>query len=196
MAVPLPNNSEIFTYGDYVNWPDNERWELIEGIPFDMTPAPARIHQEILGNLFLEMNRVYADKEGGCKIYLAPFDVRFPKGKEPDAAIINVVQPDLSVICDASKLDDKGCKGAPDVVVEIISPFTAKKDLEYKLKLYEKHRIPEYWVVHPHERTVMVYRLNEQNKYDHAEVYGQEDVIPLSLLDNILEVNLQSVFAG
>lgn len=134
------------------------------------------------------------EKEGHCKVYAAPFDVRFPKGSEADEDIITVVQPDLSVICDASKLDDRGCKGAPELVVEIISPGTAKKDLIYKLQLYEKQRVPEYWVVHPHERTVMVYRLNEQNKYDRAEVFGQEDVISLVLQANTLEVNLQPVF--
>ncbi len=194
MAVPLRNNSEIFTYGDLLSWPEDERWELIEGIPFDMTPAPSRIHQEILGNLYLEMNRVYNQKENSCKIYLAPFDVRFPRANEADEDIITVVQPDLTVVCDASKLDDRGCKGAPDLVVEIISPHTAKKDLDYKFRIYEKEAVPEYWVIYPHDRMVIVYHLNAEGEYKRDKIYGHNNVIPLSLGEKELEVELSSVF--
>jgi Uma2 family endonuclease len=187
-------NNETFSYADYLAWPENERWELIEGIPFDMTPAPSRYHQDILGNFFLALNKASKDKEKKCKIYVAPFDVRLPEGDQSDEEVLTVVQPDISVICDPGKLDDKGCKGAPDFIIEIVSPATAKKDMTLKLHLYEKHGVGEYWVVQPGERIVMVHKLNEQGTYGRAEVYSQEDAIPLTLQGNTTEINLASIF--
>lgn len=184
----------VFTYADYVTWPDEERWELIEGIAFDMSPAPSRYHQEILGNLFLEINKLPGDKSKKCKAFVAPFDVRLPEGNQSDEKTLNVVQPDISVICDPGKLDDKGCKGAPDFIVEITSPATAKKDMKYKLLLYEKHGIPEYWIVHPEEHIVMVYKLDEQGKYGRAEIFSKDDIVQLKLKDGVIEINLDAVF--
>lgn len=194
MAVPLRKDDELFTYADYLGWPDDESWELIEGIPFDMSPAPSRYHQEILGNLFLELNKDPKSKERKCKIYVAPFDVRLPEAGQNDEETLTVVQPDISVICDPKKLDDKGCKGAPDFIIEITSPATAKKDMKYKLLLYEKHRVPEYWVVHPEEHIVMVYKLDAQHRYGRAEIFSKEDAVPLALKDGSIEINLESVF--
>jgi Uma2 family endonuclease len=193
MPVAL-RKEDVFTYADYVTWPDEERWELIEGIAFDMSPAPSRYHQEILGNLFLELNKRPVDKGKKCKAYVAPFDVRLPEGIQTDEEILSVVQPDISVICDPEKLDDKGCKGAPDFIVEITSPATAKKDMKYKLLLYEKHGIPEYWIVHPEEHIVMVYKLDEQKKYGRAEIFSKEDTIELKLKEDVIEINLEAVF--
>jgi Uma2 family endonuclease len=196
MPVPLKKDDDLFTYADYLTWPENESWEIIEGIPFDMSPAPTPYHQEILGNLFLEINKIPKDKREKCKIYIAPFDVRLPEGNQKDEEIQTVVQPDISVICDPGKVDDKGCKGAPDFITEITSPATAKKDMKYKLLLYEKHGVPEYWVVHPEENLVMVYKLDEQRKYGRAEVFAKEDVIELKLKEGAdpVEINLESVF--
>ncbi|MCP4216101.1 MAG: Uma2 family endonuclease [bacterium] len=191
MTLPMQNN-ETFTYGDYMTWPENERWELIDGIAFDMTPAPSRRHQDISRNLSFEIQKFLTGKT--CILYIAPFDVRFPDGKEPDEYIKTVVQPDISVICDPSKLDDRGCKGAPDFIAEIVSPATAKKDRKYKLLLYMKHGVKEYWVIHPLENIVMVYQLDDQGQYGRATVYGQTDKIPLALKDGTVEIDMSVVF--
>jgi Uma2 family endonuclease len=185
---------EQFTYAHYVTWPDEERWELIDGIPYDMSPAPSRYHQEISMNLGYEISRFLKEKEKKCKVYAAPFDVRLPEGKQTDEETMTVVQPDISVVCDSEKLDDKGCKGTPDFIVEITSPATVKKDMKDKLLLYEKHGVPEYWVIHLEENIIMVYKLNEQKRYDRAEIFSKEDKIELKLKEDTVEIDLEKIF--
>jgi len=142
-----------YTYGDYETWPDDKRWEIIEGVP-RVIPTPSRLHQEFVGELTRQLCN--ALKGTGWEGYLAPFDVRLPEGNEADELVETVVQPDLLVVCDLDKLDDKGCRGAPDWIIEIISPSTALIDLSCKHDLYEKHRVKEYWIVHPLEKWVMM----------------------------------------
>ncbi|MCP4146268.1 MAG: Uma2 family endonuclease [bacterium] len=191
MAVPIRKN-EQFTYADYLVWPEEESWELIEGLAFNMSPPPERYHQKISGNLFFEIRKFIDGKK--CEIYAAPFDVRLPEGNQSDEETLSVVQPDLSVICDPAKLEKRGCKGAPDFVVEILSPHTAEKDLKYKLLLYEKHGVPEYWVVNPVGNIVMVYKLNELKEYGREDVYGKTDTISLKLKAGVVEIKLEKVF--
>ena len=138
---PVAASQETFTYGDYEKWPEDRRRELIDGVPYDMTPAPSRKHQEILGEIYLQFANCLKNKS--CKVYLAPFDVRLPQGAESEEMIRTVVQPDLTIVCDHSKLDDKGCLGAPDLAIEILSPHTAAKDLKIKLDLYERVAVKE-----------------------------------------------------
>ena len=145
-----------FTYGDYRQWQGDDRWELIGGEAFDMSPAPSRAHQEAVGGLFSQI-RTFLEGHP-CRVYVAPFDVRLPVGDEADDAIETVVQPDVSVICDASKLDDAGCRGAPDWIVEVLSPRTAVRDQVQKRDLYARHGVREYWIVHPQDRLLTVYR--------------------------------------
>ncbi|HVS15543.1 MAG TPA: Uma2 family endonuclease [Thermoanaerobaculia bacterium] len=147
-----------FTYGDYVQWTGDDRWELIDGVAFSMTPSPRRIHQELLGNLYLQIATFLRGHR--CRVYLAPFDVRLPDADEPDADVRTVVQPDLSVVCDTSKLDDAGCRGAPDWIIEISSPRTSARDQLEKRDLYERHGVGEYWTVDPKERRFLVFRLD------------------------------------
>lgn len=192
MGLPLRKNDELFTYSHYLSWPDEERWELIEGIPFDMSPAPTPYHQEILGNLFFQIKKNM--KEGKCKLYQAPLDVRLPEKGMRDEDTLSVVQPDILLVCDPEKIDDRGCKGAPDFIVEILSPSTAKKDMTFKLHLYEKHEVPEYWVVQPETQMVMVYKLNKQNRYDRAETFFKDDVISLTIKGQTLKIPLEPVF--
>ena len=181
-----------YTYGDYLKWSDDERWELIEGQPFDMSPAPSRQHQKILGNLFTMISNYLKDKK--CEVYVAPFDIRLPEYEgQKDEEIINVVQPDITIICDLSKLDDKGCKGAPDLVVEVLSPATAGKDLKLKLKLYENQGVKEYWLIHPIDKTVIVFQLNDKGEYGKPETYAELDSITVGILDD-LDINLKEVF--
>ncbi len=135
-----------YTYADYLTWLDDKRCELINGFVHLMTPVPKRKHQKIsflLGNKFY--NHI---NKNNCEVYTAPFDVRLPRRNEiTDKQIHTVVQPDISVICDLAKLDDRGCIGAPDLIVEILSPATAKKDMNDKFFLYQEAGVKEYWIV-------------------------------------------------
>ncbi|RKD14432.1 restriction endonuclease [Pelobium manganitolerans] len=157
------DESLTYSYANYLNWLFDERLELIKGKIFKMSPAPSRYHQKILSNLFREVgNFLYKQP---CEVYVAPFDVRFPTGSKTDSEIFTVLQPDLCVICDKTKLDDRGCLGAPDLVVEILSPGNNKKELLLKYQLYEEFGVKEYWVVSPSEQTLLIYSLDEDGKY-------------------------------
>ncbi|MFZ2958655.1 MAG: Uma2 family endonuclease [Candidatus Ozemobacteraceae bacterium] len=180
-----------FTYGDYATWPEDERWELIDGVPFDMTPAPSRFHADISGALEDLFRSFFRDKP--CKMYHAPFDVRLPEKNEPDDEIETVVQPDIVIICDEKKLDDKGCRGAPDLVVEILSPSTASRDCITKKALYEKHGVKEYWVVSPTDRLVTIYQLEPDGKFGRSRIFGDTDKVKVALLPG-LEIDLTGVF--
>ena len=151
-----------FTYGDYVQWQGDDRWELIDGIAFDMSPAPSRLHQDVV----LGVGRQLADKldDGPCRVYVAPFDVRLPETDEADDEITTVVQPDVSVICDRSKLDRAGCRGAPDFILEVGSPRTQVRDRLQKRDLYERHGMREYWVLDPDERDLLIHRLDGKSR--------------------------------
>ncbi len=137
MAQPAKNDSRGFSYADYLSWTDEkERWELIDGQAFDMSLSPSRVHQDILRNLSIKLGNFLKGKE--CKMYFAPFDVRLPDFQDDtDELTYTVVQPDISVICDLKKPDEKGCVGAPDLIIEILSPSTVGKDVKIKLSLYE-----------------------------------------------------------
>lgn len=142
----------IYSYADYLVWKIKERVELIKGKILEMS-APSPIHQEISGNLqgalFVFL------KNSKCKLYTAPFDVRFPQKGE--SQVYTVVQPDLCVVCDFEKIDSKGCVGAPDLVVEILSPGNSKKEMKSKFALYQEEGVREYWIVDPERELVFVY---------------------------------------
>jgi len=141
--VPLAEKlNKKFNYADYLNWADDERWEIIEGVPYNMSPAPAREHQRVSAIIFVKIYNFLSGKE--CEVYFAPFDVRLAETKnEADEEIETVVQPDIVVICDQNKLDKRGCLGSPDIMVEILSPATSYKDQTEKLLLYEKHGVKD-----------------------------------------------------
>ncbi len=135
MTLPQTKIDEKYSYADYLCWDDQERWELINGDVWDMSPAPSRLHQEISIRLSSLLYQYFKEKD--CSVYAAPFDVRLPEqDKAEDHAVTTVVQPDISVICDRKKLDERGCVGAPDLVIEILSPATAAKDLKVKRVLH------------------------------------------------------------
>ena len=180
-----------FTYQEYLVWPDEERWEIIDGEAFNMTPAPSRAHQGILGALFNAFYHYLEDKS--CEVYVAPLDVRLPEYDQSEMNITTVVQPDLTVICDPTKLDDKGCLGSPDLIVEIISPSTAAHDYIRKLTLYERRQVPEYWIVHPIDKTAMVFQLNDHREYGKPRIYAGADQIPVGLFPDLI-VDLRKVF--
>lgn len=181
-----------YRYDDYLKWGEGERVELIHGDVYAMNSTPSRVHQKTLGLLFTEFSNFLRDKR--CEVYIAPFDVRLPKGQERDEDIDTVVQPDLSVICDPSKLDDRGCKGAPDLIVEVISPGSLKLDLTLKKRLYEQVGVREFWIVYPQERIVMVYSRDEHGNFDDGETYDQHAIAPVGIFDDF-RIDLSTVFA-
>jgi Uma2 family endonuclease len=144
-----------YTYSDYLLWQFSERVELIKGFIKKMSPAPSRLHQDISLNLTIQLSSFFKGKF--CSLYIAPFDVRLPvKNSKKNTT---VVQPDLCIICDENKLDDKGCNGAPDLIVEILSPNNSKHDVDTKFRLYQESGVKEYWMVEPTEKIVLVYTL-------------------------------------
>ena len=175
---------ETYTYSDYLLWPEEERWELIDGIPYNMTPAPSRIHQGIS----MELARQFANYLTGktCKIYAAPFDVRLPKDGEKDEQIETVVQPDLVVVCDESKLDERGCKGPPDLIIEILSPHTAAKDMKIKRDLYERVGVKEYWQIDPNNQTVLIYQIASNGRNGRPEAYAAGDQVQVGIFPDLI----------
>ena len=191
MGLALKKTETKYTYGDYYYWPDNERWELIHGTAYCMSPAPSRSHQRISMELSGQLYKFLSDKP--CEVYNAPFDVRFPEANESDEDIETVVQPDISVICDESKLDERGCRGAPDLIIEITSPSTISKDIKEKFYLYEQHGVKEYWIVYPLEKNVLVYKLASDGQYRKPEIYVDDDKIKVGILKG-LTIDLALVF--
>lgn len=184
-----------YSYTDYLTWQFDEMVELIKGKIFKMSPAPSRQHQEISKNLVVAIDLFLKGKT--CKVYHAPFDVRLPlptSSKDKDI-IYTVVQPDISVICDTSKLDQQGCNGAPDWIIEILSPATSKKDLTEKFDIYEKAGVQEYWVVHPTDGTVIPYRLNAQGVYENMRKtpFAKGEIIAVGIFED-LTIDLEEIF--
>ncbi|MFL6600964.1 MAG: Uma2 family endonuclease [Steroidobacteraceae bacterium] len=156
-------DAEYHTYADYLTWSADHGDELINGIAYIREPpAPSRLHQEIVGELYCQATTALEGKS--CRAYVAPFDVRLPKAGEADEEIDTIVQPDVLVVCDPTKLDERGMRGAPDWVAEVLSPATARHDQFIKLPAYERAGVPEVWLIHPIDRTVMIHRL-EAGRY-------------------------------
>jgi len=183
-----------YTYADYLTWLDDKARELINGFIKMMSPAPRMAHAGVSSNITWHLESVVRKNKGRCKVFSAPFDVRFPKnGETADDKIDTVVQPDICVICDLSKLDERGCCGAPDMIVEILSPSTHKKDVTEKFVLYEESGVKEYWIVHPKDKAVNVYLLQEDGKYDAGALYELEGRVPVRTFDNYL-IDLDDIF--
>ena len=190
MSRPALKLAERFSYRDYVTWPANERWELIHGEAYDMSPAPSPEHQRVLLELAAEFRNFLRGKP--CQVYIAPFDVRLPERNECDDELDTVVQPDISIICDHAKIDRKGCRGAPDLIVEVLSPATARKDLTEKLNLYEQHGVPEYWIVYPFDQMLTVFTLTD-GAYSKPMIYSNGERVSVGVLPG-LEIDLHEIF--
>jgi len=192
MGVPLKKDEAKFNYSNYLKWPEEERWEIISGVAYDMTPAPSTNHQRVSRRLLTVFENFLKDKK--CEVFGAPFDVILPETGESELESQNVVQPDISVICDKNKIKENGCVGAPDLIVEILSPATASKDIKIKFELYERHGVREYWIVHPSEKYLMVYKLDRQTKkYGRPDIYLQKARVKAGAIKG-LNVKLYDVF--
>ncbi|MBF0547582.1 MAG: Uma2 family endonuclease [Candidatus Riflebacteria bacterium] len=192
MQKKQQQSDERYTYGDYLKWPDEERWELIDGQPYDMTPAPTIDHQSILLELSIQFGLFFRGKK--CRVFIAPVDVLFPKDEhEKDEKVQDVVQPDLIIVCDPEKIGEKRIRGSPDLAIEIVSPSTVSKDTIKKRRLYEKHGVKEFWLVHPIDRLVTTYSLGEDGFFQKIEYYDSEATIKETLFPG-LEIDLKTVF--
>ncbi|WP_066370528.1 Uma2 family endonuclease [Neobacillus fumarioli] len=184
--MPLPKEKKVYTYADYLSWPEDERVEIIDGVPY-LQAAPSRIHQEILSELHRQIANFLVDKEC-CKVYPAPFHVvlDLEKNMLNEGEQKNVFEPDLTIVCDLSKLDERGCKGSPDMVIEITSPSTARKDKVEKFNKYEQAGIKEYWIVEPVEKIVSVFTLQENQRFGRPDMYTEEDKVKVSIFDDLI----------
>jgi Uma2 family endonuclease len=191
--VEEPDSSFTYTYADYLQWQFEERLELFRGKIFRLS-APNTNHQAIAGSLTAELVRYL--KGTKCKTYPAPFDVRLPvKNRKKDNEVTTVVQPDICVVCDETKIDSRGCCGAPDLVVEILSPGNSKKEIKLKYELYEEAGVKEYWIINPVEENVVVFLLNDEGNFSGLKMYATEDEI-ISIAIPGLKINLKEIFTN
>ena len=187
--MPLPLEKR-YTLADALSWDENERIELIDGVPVFMAP-PTRAHQEILMEMAGQIRDYLKGKK--CRVYPAPFAVRlFEQAGDQPGNVDTLVEPDISVVCDPDKLDDIGCKGAPDFVIEILSPSTQRHDRLTKFNLYQQAGVREYWIVDPLSKVVQVFLL-EGGTFRAAEVYTAEATAEVSVLPGCL-ISLPDVF--
>ena len=187
---------QTYSYADYLTWRFDEAVELLRGKISLISPAPNFNHQSISKNLLVEIGFYLKGKS--CQVFHAPFDVRLYDRKKSLMAsqdIYTVVQPDLCVVCDADKLDSKGCLGAPDWIIEILSKSTAQKDTQTKFQLYQEAGVKEYWLVYPYEATVSQFVLDEvSDRYQLLAMFSKQDnAVPFLFPE--LTINLQEVFA-
>ena len=169
--------SKVYTEDDYYKLPEDIRAELIDGLLIYNQAAPSTIHQTILGELYTAINNYIKSKSGSCRVFPAPFAVKLRKDKE------NIVEPDISVICDRSKLTDKGCCGAPDWIIEIVSPGNPGHDYVRKLNLYNDAGVREYWIVDPRTERVFVYYLGQADFQ--MEAYTFQDKIKVNIYNDL-----------
>jgi len=183
--------SATYSYADYMRFEFEERLELIKGYIFKMSPAPSRIHQKISGRIYVSIyNALNGHK---CEVYSAPFDVRLAKKTQDDKEVFTVVQPDIVVICDQTKLDKRGCIGAPDIVVEILSLGNNKKELINKYEVYEEAGVKEYWIVSPSEKTFFRYILDDNGKFQPTKLLTEGEEVSTTIIPGFKLV-LEEVF--
>lgn len=189
--MPQPQKDAKYTYAEYLQWDGPERIELHNGTPVMMSP-PSRLHQKIAGEIFRQIANYLEGKP--CEVYPAPFAVRlFENAGDTPEQISTVYEPDITIVCDRSKLDDRGCKGAPDMVIEVLSPSTARNDRLVKLNQYQRAGVREYWIVSPEERNAQVYVL-ENGLFHLNEVYTDAMIGKVSCMDGCF-VELSKVFS-
>jgi Uma2 family endonuclease len=181
----------VYSYADYLTWEIDEMVELIKGKVFrSAAVAPRRRHQEVSGKLYAMI--LFHLQHNTCKAFIAPFDVRLPVKSKKNEDIFTVVQPDICVVCDRSKLDDAGCVGAPDLIVEVLSPGNNKKELKYKYEVYEQSGVAEYWIIHPNEETLLIYTLTK-GKYVPSRLFTWGDVVKSAVIKGF-ELDLEEFF--
>lgn len=180
-----------YTYADYLTWQFSEMVELIKGKIYRMSPAPMRYHQQISASITITVGSYF--KKNPCSFYAAPFDVRLTKKTTNDKEVTTVVQPDFCVICDESKLDEKGCIGSPDLIVEILSVSTAKKDFNEKFNLYQENGVLEYWIINPDAKVLHQFVLNDEGIFIEKQIYTHQEIVNAAIFSG-LNVSLNEIF--
>lgn len=176
-----------YSYADLLNFPENERYEIIDGNLYLMS-APTVIHQGILGELYRQISNYLLGKK--CKVFSSPIDVKL-SGKKDDKKEFNVVQPDLLIVCDESKIQKNCILGAPDFIVEILSPSTSSMDRVKKFNLYQKFGVKEYWIVAPEEKNISVFLLNKEGIYTIPKAYYLTDKVPVNIVKGLnIDLNI------
>lgn len=189
--VEEPSAEYGYTYADYLTWKFEERLELFRGKIFKMG-APNTKHQQVSSNLHVEIGSYLKNKP--CMVFTAPYDVRLPvMNKKKDNEITTVLQPDLGIVCDLAKIDEKGVIGAPDFVVEILSPGNPIKEIRHKYELYEEAGVKEYWVISPVEENIIAYRLNSAGRFEVYKILIPGDVVSLLAVPG-LQINIADIF--
>lgn len=190
--MPFANKKRV-TYADYLEWPEDERIEIIDGMPY-LQAAPSRIHQKVLSELHRQIANFLVGK--GCEVYPTPFHVVLDASGEAHNEMDSqtVLEPDITLVCDEEKLDDRGCKGSPDMVIEIVSSSTARKDKLEKFNQYEHAGVREYWIVEPQEKIVSVFTLQQSHRFGRPNVYACEDNVAVSILQDFF-IDLKTVFS-
>ncbi len=176
-------DNQLHTYGDYLTWREDVRYELLDGVAYLMSPGPDLAHQELAGEIYHQVRGALSGKP--CRAFIAPLDVRLPVRNEVDELIDTVVQPDVMVVCDETKLDKRGVRGAPDWVVEVISPSTASHDQVRKRRIYERAGVREFWLVHPADRVLFVYRL-QGSEFGKPDTQALEGDTPVGILPGVV----------
>lgn len=188
--MALPAEKMRYTFADALTWEENQRIEIIDGEAVMMAP-PVRIHQEISGELVFQLANYLRGKV--CKVYAAPFAVRlFEKDGEDPEDVDTMVEPDIAVICDPAKLDKYGCRGAPDMVVEILSPSTQRQDRFTKFSLYQRAGVREYWIVDPENKCVQSFWL-EDGRFAVKEFGSAGDKMRVNILEDCV-IDLSEIF--
>jgi Uma2 family endonuclease len=193
VSMKIPEPTKRYTYADYQEW--EGRWELLKGVPYNMSPSPSSEHQRIVGELFFALRSYFGNTS--CSVFVAPFDVRLSETDDyenPDT----VLQPDISVLCNPKQIDKKGAKGAPTLVIEVLSPSTALRDRNEKFKTYESFGVKEYWIVDVPHQTIEVYGLvtdpsQPKGTFFKREVYGETSVLHSFQLPE-LTLDLKPIF--
>lgn len=189
--MPLPNEKTHYTYADYLSFEGDERMEIING-DIVMISSPSISHQRVFGVLFNQLTNFLDGKP--CEVFSAPLDVRlFEKEGDTPENVDTVVQPDIFVVCDKNKYDDKGIKGAPDFIIEILSPSTRRHDVLVKFNLYQRAGVREYWIVDPNNKSVQVFLPDENGVYRISEAYGEKDIAKVNVLNGCF-IELCKVF--
>ena len=188
--MPLLKENKKYTYADYLTWSDEEKWEIIDGIPY-MQAAPSWQHQSISVELVAQFSSYLKNKT--CKVFHAPFDLIIPDKTETEEETTTIVQPDIVIICDKNGLKGTGYYGVPPLIIEILSPSTARRDKLYKLNKYETVGVQEYWMIEPDLKLVSVFKMQENKKYARPEMYTEEDFIEVSIFPDLV-IDLKSVF--
>ncbi|MBE7440024.1 MAG: Uma2 family endonuclease [Spirochaetales bacterium] len=193
MPAAAPRLDQLYSYADYATWTDDQRWELHEGVPIAMSPAPGEAHQTVAGAVYAQLYLFLKGKS--CKAYIAPLDVLLAESGDREGSETTVLQPDVLVICDRTRITRRGIRGAPDLVVEVLSPSNTSHDEKNKFRIYERHGVREYWIISPEARVAKQYIAGVEGSFQAAVIFSETQKLPSTVLPGF-ELDLAEVFSG